>query len=212
MTENIADKAFMIQAYYDDLEKRIAFLKELNAGGHKDEALMLCCCYIEALGSRQYHDSDRKAKNYSRVLEEHSGNNLFAFIHPKQLKKVLMNQKFFKANFSKIELIIDDFGNELILQKVVVEKLSSVINKDQLDWLNCNLFKGTIAAISYERVRSELVHDISTSNLTFSQTILNGKPVPDINFNLLYTALLNIFRRQKEISLRTNTFFGSNST
>jgi len=207
MTENSADKAFMIQAYFDDLEKRIAFLKELNACGHKDEALMLCCCYIEALGSRQYHDSDRRAKNYSRVLEEYSGDNLFALIHPKQLKKVLMNQKLFKANFLQIEPIIDGLGKELILQKVVVERLSPVITKVQLDWLNDNLFKGTMAAISYERVRSELVHDISTSNLTFNETKVYGKPVPDLNFKLLYPALLNIFRRLKEISSRTNTWY-----
>jgi hypothetical protein len=207
MTETVVDMAFMIQAYFDDLEKRIVFLKELNDGGHKDEALMLCCCYIEALGSRQYHDSDRKAKNYSRILEEHGGDKLFALIHPKQLKKVLMNQKLFRTTFSKIEQLIDGFGKELISKKVVVERLSSVITKDQLNWLNDNLFKGTMAAISYERVRSELVHDISTSNLTFSETIYYGKPVPDLNFELLYPALLNIFSRLKEISLKTNTWY-----
>ena len=204
MNDKDSDKAFMIQAYFDDLEKRIAFLKELYDGDHTDEALMLCCCYIEALGSRQYHDSDRKAKNYYRILEEYSGNELFTLIHPKQLRNVLMNQKLFKANITRIEPIIDGFGKELILQKVVSDSLSPVITEDQVNWLNDNLFKGTMAAISYERVRSELVHDISTSNLTFSETTFHGKPVPDINFELLYPALMNIFRRLKEISLKTN--------
>ena len=207
MTDNDSDKAFMIQAYFDDLEKRIAFLKELNEGDHKDEALMLCCCYIEALGSRQYHDSDRKAKNYCRILGEHSGDNLFALIHPKQLKNVLMNKKLFQTNFTQIETIIAGFGKELIRQKVVFDSLSPVITKDQLNWLNDNLFKGTMAAISYERVRSELVHDISTSNLTFNETKFDGNPVPDMNFELLYPALMNIFRGLKEISLKTNKWY-----
>ena len=105
----------MIKAYYDDLGMRISFLKDLSNDGHMNEALMLCCCYIEALGSRQYHDSDRKAKNYSKILEEYSCNEIFALIHPKQLKNVLTNQKLFNANFSKIEPIIDGFGNTLEL-------------------------------------------------------------------------------------------------
>lgn len=192
----------MLQAYFDDLEQRIAFLKELYNGGHEDEALMLCCCYIEALGNRQYHDSDRKAKNYYRILEEHSGNKLFTLVHKKQLKNVLLNKKLFKGTFIHIEQIIDAFGNELIRQEIVIEKLSPVINKKQLDWLNDNLFRGTMAVISYERVRSELVHDISTPNLTFDETIFDGKPVPDINFELLYQALINIFRSLKDISLK----------
>lgn len=207
MNDNDSNKAFMIQAYFDDLEKRIAFLKELYDGNHTDEALMLCCCYIEALGSRQYHDSYRKAKNYYRILEEFSGNNLFKLIHPKQLRDVLKDKKLFKANITQIDPIIDGFGQELILQKVVFDRLSPVVTKDQIEWLNDNLFKGTMAAISYDRVRSDLVHDISTLNLTFNETKFNGKPVPDINFDLLYPALMNIFDSLKEISLKTNRWY-----
>ena len=207
MNDNDSDKAFMIQAYFDDLEKRISFLKQLYDDKHEDEALMLCCCYIEALGSRQYHDSGRKAKNYYQIIEEYSGEKLFSLIHPKQLRNVLINKKLFNTNITQIETIIDGFGKELIPQEVVFESLSSVINKDQLNWLKDNLFKGTMAAISYERVRSELVHDISTSNLTFNETRFDGKPVPDMNFKLLYPALMNIFRRLKEISLKTNKWY-----
>lgn len=207
MNDNEADKAFMIQAYFDDLEKRIAFLKELYNRDHTDEALMLCCCYIEAIGSRQYHDSYRKAKNYCRILEEYSGNKIFALIHPKQLRTVLMNKKLFYRSITQVGSIIDGFGKDLILQKTVSDSLSPVINGDQLNWLNDNLFKGTMAAISYERVRSELVHDISTSNLTFNKTTFDGKLVPDMNFILMYPALMNIFHSLKDISLKTNKWY-----
>ncbi len=204
MNDKDSDNAFMIQAYFDDLEKRIAFLKELYDGNHTDEALMLCCCYIEALGSRQYHDSDRKAKNYYRILVEHSGNKLFTLIHPKQLRNVLLKQKVFKSHITRIEPVIDGFGMELIPQKVVTGSLSPVITEDQVNWLNDNLFKGTMAAISYDEVRSKLVHDISTSSLSFSKTTFDGKPVPDMNFDLLYPALMNIFHSLKGISFKTN--------
>ena len=207
MNDIDSDKIFMIQAYFDDLEKRIDFLKELYNGHHADEALMLCCCYIEALGSRQYHDSNRKAKNYYRILVEFSGNNIFAFVHPKQLKNVLKDKKLFKPNIGQIDPIIDGFGKELIPQQEVSDRLAPVVTEKQMNWLNDNLFKGTMAAISYDRVRSDLVHDISTSNLTFSETTFDGKPVPDMNFELLYPALMKIFDSLKEMSLKTNTWY-----
>jgi len=207
MNDKNPDKAFMIQSYFDDLEKRIAFLEKLYNGDHTDEALMLCCCYIEALGSRQYHDSDRKAKNYYRILERYSSNEIFALIHPKQLRNVLMSKKLFKENITQIEPIINRFGKKLILQKVVSDSLLPVINEKQVKWLNDNLFKGTMAAISHERVRSDLVHDISTSNLTFGETTFGGKPVPDMNYELLYPALMNIFHNLKETSLKSNKWY-----
>ena len=200
----------MIQAYFDDLEKRIAFLKQLYETDHRDEALMLCCCYIEALGSRKYHDSDRKAKaiNYYKILVEYGANRLFEYIHPKQLRNILMDNKLFNNNINQIEPIIDGFGKELILQKDVFDSLSPVITqKDQLDWLKDNLYKGTMAQISYQKVRSELVHDISTANLTFNETKIDGEPVPDMNFDILYPALMSIFNRLKEISLKTNKWY-----
>jgi hypothetical protein len=127
---------------------RWGFLKELYDGNHTDEALMLCCCYIEALGSRQYHDTHRKWKKYCRILEEFSGNNLFALIHPKQLRNILMEKKLFKANITQIDPIIDSFGKQLIPQKVASDSLSPKVTKNQMNWLNDNLFKGTMAAIS----------------------------------------------------------------
>ncbi|QBQ53075.1 hypothetical protein [Nitrosococcus wardiae] len=200
-------KAFMIQAYFDDLEARIKFLPRLREEGHPDEALMLCCCYIEALGSRKHHQSSRKLKNYARILEEDSGNLLFSLVHPKRLRLVIQNAKPFKVDLSKIEPLIDQFGNELQPQQVVRDKLSGNLSDRQESWLQENLFKGTIAAISYERVRSELVHDISAGTVTFSESTFNGNPVPDLDFELLYQALINIFENIKKRSIEANAWY-----
>ncbi len=81
------------------------------------------------------------------------------------------------------------------------------MTKDQTAWLRDNLFKGTIAAISYELVRSKLVHDIEAADVTFNETTINGNPVPDLNFELLYPALLNIFLRLKDKSLEANIWY-----
>jgi hypothetical protein len=45
----------MIQAGFNDLEKRVKLLPELKKMGFEEEALLLCCCYIEAMGKREIH-------------------------------------------------------------------------------------------------------------------------------------------------------------
>src|SRR5574341_345917 len=96
-------KAEYIKAYFDDLQSRVAFLAELDDKGRKNEALMLCCCYIEALGSRQSREPDRKAKNYCSVLAEHGNNEIWRLIHPKQLKNVLSANGLFREGVRSLE-------------------------------------------------------------------------------------------------------------
>jgi hypothetical protein len=62
MEDKASGKARYIRAYFDDLQGRIAFLGELYGMGRKNEALMLCCCYIEALGSRQSQEPEREGE------------------------------------------------------------------------------------------------------------------------------------------------------
>ena len=206
MRDAYPDKSFMIKAYFDDLENRVDFLKELRNRCHRDEALMLCCCYIEALGNRQYQDSNNK-KNFYKILIEFSGNGIFEFVHPKQLKKVLNCQKCFQVNIDQITPIVDGFRKELIPQEKVIHCLAPVATEIQKRWLDESLYKGTMAAIAYEQIRSDLVHGISGSEISFSETTFNGKPVPDINFEMLYTALVNIVNSLKKISLKTNSWY-----
>jgi len=197
----------MIEAYFDDLEERIEFLNQLNQGGRKDEALMLCCCYIEAIGSRKYYHSDRKGKNFAKILEKASENTLFSMIHPAKLLGVLKCIKLFKKDLVKIEPLIEKYGKTLQSQEEVLSNLQPVMSPAQITWCGDNFFKGTIAAITYDLVRSELVHDISIGEVTFSETIVNGKLVPDLNFDLLFPALVNIFLYIKNESMNKNKWY-----
>jgi hypothetical protein len=141
------------------------------------------------------------------ILEEESGNPLFALVHPTQLVRVLKDNKLFNSDLKTIEPLIEKFGKPLQTQKIIFEALSPALSKDQKNWFQDNFFKCTIAAISYERVRSELVHDISAGSLSFSETTFNGAPVPNLDFDLLYRALLNIFECGKSRSIETNTWY-----
>lgn len=200
-------KAFSIKAYFDDLQNRISFLAELHVMGRKDEALMLCCCYIEALGSRESDEPKNKAKNYCGILTEQGGNELWRLIHPKQLKNLLSSKKLFNDILNVLEPLVDAYGKQLIEPHEVLDCFNPHINEEQRNWLQNNIFKGSMASISYERIRSELVHDISGGSISFGETVCNGKQVPDIDFELLYASLLKIVSASQEKSISTNKWW-----
>lgn len=191
-------KTEFIKSYYADLQKRIAFLAELHNMRRKDEALMLCCCYIEALGSRESSEPERKAKNYCDILAKHGRNEIWRLVHPKQLTNVLANNGLFKDSLDGLVPLIGEFGTQLVELEQVRAKLDPALTAQQRSWVDNNLFKGTIANISYERIRSELVHDLSAASISFSETLYKGEAVPDLNFETLYTSLRHIVNASQE--------------
>lgn len=208
MDSDATSKAYFIKAYFDNLQKRIAFLRELHAEGRECEALMLCCCYIEALGSRELIGLDLKAKNYCAILSEEGGNEIWRLINPKQLKKVLSTNGLFKEQFNTLEPLIDDFGSQLIDPQELLARLEPSLDGKQRSWLQDNIFKGSMAMISYERIRCELVHDIDAdTSISFSETTYKGNPVPKLDFEALYSSLKKVVAASQSKAVSTNKFW-----
>lgn len=201
------DKAYFIKSYFEDLQRRIEFLIEFHGMERRDEALMLCCCYIEALGSRSSSEPKSKARNYCNILAENGNNEIWNLIHPMQLKNILSTKPLFKENLGPIALLIDGMGTQLFEPQEVIARLNSVLNEQQLSWLQENIFKGSMAYISYERIRSELVHDITGGSISFSSTTYKGNPVPDLNFEALYSSLLTIVAISRSKAVSTNKWW-----
>ena len=49
--ENRKAKLEIMEAYFTRMARRAGFLVELDKDGHTEEALLLCCCYIERWGT-----------------------------------------------------------------------------------------------------------------------------------------------------------------
>jgi len=64
-----------------------------------------------------------------------------------------------------------------------------------------------MANISYERIRSELVHDISAAPISFGDTSYKGKQVPDLDFEMLYNSLRNLVEVSQERAISTNKWW-----
>lgn len=212
MEDDMATNAFFIEAYFRDLENRVTFLEELNRTGHRNEALLLCCCYIEALGSRQSSEPKSKAKNYCSILVQYGENEIWSMLHPKQIQAVLSEKKLFNNAFRTVEPLIDAIGNQLISPLELLGILMPSLNAAQQRWLQENIYKGSMANISYEHIRSALVHDISASDISFSATQYKGNPLPNIDWDLLYPSLQKIVATLKNEALLTGKWWWEQPT
>ncbi len=208
LTDNEIFMSFL-EPWLEKIEKKIEFLSELYANQHKDEALTLCCCYIEALGKYFYGPDNKRSRwCFVCVLKEFGANEILCYIHPMQLLNYLKRQKPYKEKLVMIEPLIEQIKSELHSEEAILDMLEPILAKQQLNHLSENIWNGSFAAIAYERIRSELVHEMDATDISFSQTTLEGEPVPNIDFQLLYKELQTVFSRLKKLSLETKTFMG----
>jgi len=194
-------KATCIKAYFDDLNKRIENLADLNAlDCFRDDALILCLVYIDGLASN-YYEGREVNKNFCRALRELSGNALFGKIHAKFLLDP-DNDKYWaggktdkdgaKAKFAVEGLASRGSGDLLDELEVAGQIRSSGVGKEMAQRIVSNLWRSSIAAICYEEMRNGAVHRLGTKTLTFGETFYEGRLGFKLNFDVLHRALRHI--------------------
>lgn len=209
--ENRKAKLQSIEAYFEDLERRSDFLDKLDTKGHRSEGLLLCCCYIEALGGNLYWPDGRSARNFVRLLKEHGGEEVLWHIHPKQLRIGLTDarSKLVQGIGQKLDKVLAGAEGRLCTEEQILTLVEPFLTADELDTLKQNLWRGTLAALVYGRVRGPLVHQLSTRHgVSLDQTIFKGELVPDLDARILYPVLRRVIRGTKELSLASGKWYG----
>ena len=87
--EDQTSKMKFITAFFDDFDKKGTYLEELYKSGHRDEARILCSCYIDSLASALYWPDERTNYNYVKFLIEFGGEEIFCHLHPKMLEEAI---------------------------------------------------------------------------------------------------------------------------
>jgi hypothetical protein len=82
-------KMEMIDAYFEDLQDKADFARNLYDSGRRDESLVLCCAYISALANHLYGGEKQDRLNFSRILVEHGKQEELALVHPRPLLDAL---------------------------------------------------------------------------------------------------------------------------
>jgi hypothetical protein len=202
-------KRRFIEAFFDDLQSRINFTRELHKTGHRDEAVLLCGCYIDGLGNYLYSDSGTHEK-FVRVVCEYGDAEFLTRIHIRQLRESLdkMSGKKAVAALRALDTAFPEVPNELLTEAQVLDPLKEMDDETRM-WLTEQLWRGTLASVAYTRLRSPSVHELGApGGIAFDDSRIDGDPVPTIDFDLLYSIACRVNAAARDMSLETEQFFG----
>jgi hypothetical protein len=208
--EDLEAKRLFIDAYFEDLGKKIQFLVTLREDDHEDEAYLLCLVYLEGLSNWLNLPSKDSPRHFSKALTSHSGNEeLFSLVRPGWLTKALpwgSAPKGLDAALAIANSTLPD--DEWMLPTELLDGVRPHLTADQLTWLEPEVWRGSIANAVYATLRSTGVHYGGVSHgLSFSSTF-HGKAVPRIDFQNLYPALVSLAAHARKVSEETGDWFG----
>ena len=203
-----------MEAYFEDLDRKIAFLGELFHSGHQDEAATLCYVYIDGLGYNLHWPSEKSAFNFVRVLCDHGNQPNLALIHPAGFQRWLSrdtNSAKLRTLAINLERHLSSIKGELFARPDFSVFLSQWFSAQEVTFLNKELWRGTLAYATYEWLRNPFVHRLrGYGGLSFDGTTYQGKPIPAIQFSQLYEALRAIARHAQQLSETSGKFCGHN--
>lgn len=207
---NDSAKTRSIEAYFNRFKERIAFLEELYRSSHRTEAMLLCCCYIDGLGSNLYPGEDLNKRAFVRVLREHAGSNLLSgvpasFFH----ERLEAAHAPGRAISEKLKPVFSPSELELLRPSRILSEGENRLCDVEFEVLKKHIWRATIAAIVYEELRCQYVHDLGgPAGLRFGESAFEGNPVPRIDFSVLHSCAEEILEACRKISLSTGRWFG----
>jgi len=207
------DKMKFIEAFFDGFEDKVVYLSELYNAGRRDEARILCSCYIEGLALALYWPDTRSKFSFVRVLKEYGGDSIFSYIHPKMLDEALSkmaeSSKKWKSIYECVSDALREATGKLYTEQEITELLEPFLSADMIQKINPELWKGSFAAIVYDRFRIDAVHYFGPPDgTTFDRTTFQDKPVPHIDFVMVYNCLERVMAVCRKVSEQSGKFFG----
>jgi hypothetical protein len=203
-------KLGFINAYFEDMQKKAKFTRHLQESGRPEEALLLCCVYIETLGNYSNYRCSRNRENFCRVLITHEARPRFALIHPRALLRSLSGSgSDLSAIAGKIVDALEPHVTELLENREVLQLIEARLRPDERPILEAQLWRGSLAAIVYQMIRSPAIHaGRPPLSVTFDHTTYRGAPVSGVGFDELHAALVRIITKLHATSVDSGTWFG----
>lgn len=199
-----------INAFFDKLKDRIAFTKELQERQRYFEALLLCSCYIDGLANHIYQKYKKSSKwKFVNILKEYGGEEVLCYVHPKELIIELEEIKEAQGILEKIRKTLEDIQGKLLTEDEIINLVKSRLFENELKYFSKQVWKGTLGAIVYKKIRCLYVHELEGPHgILFSGATFKNKPVPPISFSMLHRCLERIFDKVRALSLNSGLWFG----
>jgi hypothetical protein len=211
MTSNgLQAKRQFMTSFFDNLDEKVTFLEQLFEQERKDEARMLCVCYLDGLSNWLHQTSMFLSKNFAVELSTHSGNANFSLLMPEWLLSSLPWGNAHRGWVPQIKTALRTLpAREAILPHELVRQVAPAITHDQLNWLKDEMWRGSVAKAVYDRIRSPNVHWLgSADGLVFDGYTYLGRPLPRVDFPMLHQALKKLAVHARSISMSTDKWFG----
>ena len=204
-------KLSFIEAFFDGLKERIAYLRELNEGGHDSEAMLLCCCYIDGLANHLYTGDDGSHRNFVRAIREFGDTEWLTRIHIRQLRESFDKMRSNRAQEALV-LLQSLPTNDLLdlpTRDDFLAQIPSSTDDSLVGWLREQLWRGTLASIVYTRLRVPSVHGLGApGGISFEDSRIDGSQVSEIDFDVLHKVVERICTAARDLSVRSVQWFG----
>ena len=203
-----------IADYFDDLDARIETVSLINEDSHTDEALLLCCAYLDSVASLRYRNPERSHFYFVKLLEEHGRDQRLGLVHPIQFLHALdkHRSKWSDEVLRKTRSTLLQLVGTLYEKSDFRSRVRTLLSADEKEKVRENLWRGTLASIIYTNVRCELVHGIAPSisphSVDLSSTSWNQTQVGPINFGFVHTILKSVSADLRSSSLARGELFG----
>lgn len=184
----------MLGSLCEEWDRRISFLPELFALGHTDESLILCCCYIAAIGNWLGKPGSDEKEAFTRALLRYGDNDLFGRVNPRRLTEAFQQLEEVRrpADFhGRLRGCLDTLKDQFYPWEEIAPVYRSVLSDEEFDALREYFWIGTFACHAYSITRCEGVH------LGMITVRGCGDAVP--GFPLFYPALRSIFDRARSL-------------
>lgn len=151
-----AVQAEIIDAYWDDVDERVAYLNALLGAGRHNEALTLSATYLEAIAHALVSANAVASEQFADELEEHASDPYLTLVHPVQLVRMAAQiHGLSPSALHGLAAVFPGPEHTLLHQSQALDIVHANLAYTDANLVERSIWKGTIAYVVYDFIRTQ---------------------------------------------------------
>lgn len=195
-----AERAEIIDAYWDDLDERATYLMVLLGAGRNNEALTLCAAYLEGVAHALVATRATTPDTFSDETEELSSDPYLSLCHPLQLVRVVgLTDGLSKSARLSLASVFPGPEYTLLHQQQALDYVRSTLTYVESELVERRLWKCTIAYVIYDFIRTQsFERREGTRTIGLGPAFHEGNPEYDLSVPELVALLRGMIGEARE--------------
>lgn len=188
----------VLSDFCDNWDRRIEFLPDLLRQGHADESLILCCCYIEAIGKWLCQSESSDRETFAKALIRYGRNEVFSRVNPVRLLSELQSiasvgddSDALKRVTAKLSHAFATLQDRFYSEKEIRSICNSVLEEREFLILEGSLWMGSLAGSAHGITGCEGIHEGVMRIGGFNEVVMDCR--------IFYPALKYIFESARRL-------------